>query len=99
MLPFVNQTVFDIGIYSPFVVADDVNNDNQSDLIGIATNDYVISILLGYGDGSFGNPCIYAVGDFNSDTRPDLVVANLSSRSKAEVMNPIMSIFNRSTVI
>jgi hypothetical protein len=47
-----------------------------------------VSILLGNGDGSFGAPVIYtvgvqpygvAVGDFNRDGIPDLVVANYGS--------------------
>ena len=66
------------------VAADDndLNDDGHADLI--AANTDGASVFLGQGAGSFqsqlpaaaGHPNAIAVGDFNNDGRPDLVVAN-----------------------
>ena len=70
----------------------DFNADGKLDLV-VATNgsssNNTVSILLGNGDGTFqahmdyatgsSNPSSVAVGDFNGDGRPDLVVTDLFS--------------------
>ena len=70
------------------MVVGDLNNDTRLDLTVTNSGSNTVSILLGYGDGSFVNqttnptgsvPVSVAVGDFNNDTRLDLVVANLNS--------------------
>lgn len=71
------------------IVAGDFNNDGKLDLA--VANFFVnkVTILLGNGDGTFasalyysvasgGNPREIALGDFNSDGKPDLVTANWS---------------------
>ena len=65
---------------------DDFNNDGQLDVV--TTNYYTnnIGILLGYGNGSFASPKMYAningshpwraaIADFNNDTRLDIAIA------------------------
>jgi hypothetical protein len=53
------------------------------DVVNSGTNN--VGIFLGYGNGSFTNQTTYStgsslwfisIGDFNNDTRPDIVVAN-----------------------
>ncbi len=68
-----------------WLVAADFNRDGNLDL---AVADYLgndISVLLGNGDGSFqppvkqpttGRPTSVAVGDFNNDGKPDLLVCD-----------------------
>ena len=73
------------------VAAGDFNSDGKPDLAVAnygnpsANDDGSVSILLGNGDGTFQpannsaagkNPVSIAVGDFNSDNRLDVVVAN-----------------------
>ena len=65
----------------------DFNGDGKLDLVVGAGSDYAgsLSVLLGKGDGTFqayaaysagGPPYSVAVGDFNGDSKADLVVAN-----------------------
>ena len=82
------QTYF-VGLYShpQYVTAGDFNQDNQLDIVTANSNNDSISVLLGYGNGSFDDPIVYstrdgsqpywiATGDFNNDHRLDFVVAN-----------------------
>ncbi|CAF2871850.1 unnamed protein product [Rotaria sp. Silwood2] len=73
------------------VAVGDFNNDNLLDFVLARYQRCIISIHLGYGNGSFrismiistGNdyPSSIAIGDVNSDTRLDLIVANPYSSS------------------
>lgn len=79
------------GIYYPgrdAVLLADLNHDGKLDLAVTNENAGTISISLGNGDGAFGDSTTYpagfgpisiAIGDFNQDGNPDLVVANASS--------------------
>ena len=69
------------------IAAGDFNNDNRLDVVVANYASESVSILLGYGNGSFANqitfvtgpdsyPYFVAVGDFNDDTTLDIVVAN-----------------------
>ncbi|CAF4840218.1 unnamed protein product, partial [Rotaria sp. Silwood1] len=87
--PFGKQTTFSMGKNAkPYsVVISDFNHDDQLD---IAVANYMannVSILLGYGNGSFAKQVNYstglysgpksmAVGDFNHDKQVDIVVVN-----------------------
>ncbi len=87
--PFAIQTLYSTGNYSqPFNVATgDLNNDNQLDIIVANSDSSNVGVLLGYGNGSFEYqmtfttgiytvPYSVALGDFNSDNRLDVAVAN-----------------------
>ncbi|CAF4160559.1 unnamed protein product, partial [Rotaria magnacalcarata] len=63
----------------------DFNNDTRLDIAVINSEGNDVTVLLGYGNGSFQNqitfptgslPQSLAVGDFNNDTRLDVVVVN-----------------------
>jgi hypothetical protein len=69
------------------VIVNDFNNDNYIDIAVVFTNTNNLSILLGYGNGSFTDMINYSTGinslsyalaasDFNNDGQLDIVVAN-----------------------
>ncbi|CAF1358358.1 unnamed protein product [Rotaria sp. Silwood1] len=80
--------------YPSWAVISDFNNDN---ILDIAVADYggnQMGIILGYGDGNFrnvigyptgedSNPCTIDIGDFNSDSHTDIVVANKNGKNVA----------------
>jgi len=91
---FVRQTTLTTGNGSrprSLVIAD-FNNDDRMDIGVVNSVNDSIGIYLGYGNISFTNqttystdphssPCSIAVGDFNNDTRLDMVVANYDSNN------------------
>ena len=63
----------------------DFNGDTQLDVALASCDDNAVAVLLGKGDGSFGDativpagacPASIAVSDFNHDGKPDVAVAN-----------------------
>ena len=89
MALFANQMTYSTGPNSsPYSIATgDFNNDTRLDIVVANYHSDSISVFLGYGNGSFENQTTYstgsnsspysvAVGDFNSDTILDIVVAN-----------------------
>jgi hypothetical protein len=70
------------------VAVGDFNRDGKQDLAVANTNDDNVGILLGVGDGTFGAPVTFAVGDapegvvvgdFNGDGIQDLAVTNFTT--------------------
>ena len=70
------------------VAVGDFNGDGKLDIAVTNLNSNSVSVMLGNGDGSFGDathfsvgdrPTAVAVGDFNLDGRPDLAVVNAAS--------------------
>ena len=75
--------------YSPVVIGD-LNGDGRLDVVAAGAQvgvGYLVSVLPGNGDGTFGpktaiagnGPTCVAIGDFNGDGKPDLGVANVHS--------------------
>jgi hypothetical protein len=73
------------------------NGDGKPDLAIVQNFTNRVSVLLGNGDGTFQtavdfsvgpnpNPDSVAVGDFNGDGQPDLVVANLLTAGYVSVL-------------
>ena len=65
-----------------------MNNDTRPDIVVVNCDTNDVSILLGYGDGTFQDQIMYSTGscpqsvaieDFNDDSRLDIVVANGAS--------------------
>jgi hypothetical protein len=88
------QTTFSTGANSaPNAVAvGDFNNDTRLDIAVANFDGNNVGVLLGNGDGTFqaqmtfsfgagSAPISVAVGDFNNDTRLDIVVANFGSNT------------------
>jgi hypothetical protein len=66
------------------VAVADFNNDTRLDIVVANFDSNNVSVLLGYGNGSFANQTTYSInsapqfvatGDFNNDTFPDILVA------------------------
>jgi hypothetical protein len=86
---FSNQTTFPTGSGSQplFVVTNDFNNDNQLDIAIANSDSNSFGVLLGCANGTFfsqlnyfiGNssqPSSIAVGDFNNDSRLDIIITS-----------------------
>ncbi|CAF1482117.1 unnamed protein product [Rotaria sp. Silwood1] len=91
---FSNQTTYSTGFGSyPFSVAvGDFNSDGWIDIVVANTLTFNIGIFLGTSNGSFSEQTIYptgpdskpttvVVGDFNNDSRLDIVVTNYGGYS------------------
>src|SRR5262249_7122766 len=72
------------------------NGDGRLDLMVANLNSDTVSVLLGNGDGSFqdsfsvnagGYPGYVAVGDFNGDSFPDLVVLDVTFGNLTVLLN------------
>jgi hypothetical protein len=83
------KIIYPIGTdsYPQYVMTCDINKDNQLDIVSVNSKDNSISVIMGYGNGTFAEQLIYSTGDyshpsgavssdFNNDTHLDLVIAN-----------------------
>jgi hypothetical protein len=80
----------DVGPEAAWLTVGDFNGDGRQDVATSDANTFVISVLIGNGDGTFAAAQNYApappgvlaqplsieVGDFNRDGKPDLATAN-----------------------
>ncbi|CAF4564181.1 unnamed protein product, partial [Rotaria magnacalcarata] len=80
------------------VAAADVNGDGKPDIIVANSNSNNVGVLLNTGSGTFAvqttcstgagsNPYYVAVGDVNSDSKPDIIVANYGSNNISVLLN------------
>jgi hypothetical protein len=76
--------------YPQYVITIDINNDNHLDIVSVNSEGNSISVIMGYGNGTFAeqlvlpttgatSPYAVASGDLNNDTRLDLIIANEGS--------------------
>jgi FG-GAP-like repeat/Abnormal spindle-like microcephaly-assoc'd, ASPM-SPD-2-Hydin/HYDIN/CFA65/VesB-like, Ig-like domain len=86
----------------------DFNGDGKQDLVvgNGATRPSTVSVLLGNGDGTFQTAVSYpfgkgdsfvAVGDFNGDRRPDLIVADALGNAVGVLLNTGVVSFSPTT--
>jgi len=77
------------------IAVGDINGDGNLDLAVTESQQNYVSVLLGNGNGTFGNPTSFytgitpyavAVGDFNGDGKLDLVSANQGSDTVSVLM-------------
>jgi hypothetical protein len=79
--------LIDTDAHPQYVITCDINKDNHIDIVSANSKGDSISVIMGYGNGTFtkqisystgsgSQPYSVASGDFNNDTRLDLVVAN-----------------------
>ncbi len=87
---FSTQSTYLTGSSPSSVAVGDFNNDTQLDMVVTNSGNHDVSVLLGYGNGSFADQTTYdtgvgpwsiAFGDFNNDTILDIVVANYGSNN------------------
>jgi hypothetical protein len=98
---FAAAQTFAVGNGADFVAVADLNGDNKPDLIVANQTDNTVSVLLnttttGSGTVTFApqqtfavgtHPTAVAVGDFNGDNKPDLVVTNSDSGTVSVLLN------------
>ncbi|CAF1095660.1 unnamed protein product [Rotaria sordida] len=79
------QATYSTGTNPYSVAVGDFNNDIRLDIVVTNLNNNTVSVLLGYGNGSFADQVTYstgagpisvAVGDLNNDNQLDIVVVN-----------------------
>ncbi|CAF2588678.1 unnamed protein product [Rotaria sp. Silwood2] len=89
---FSNQTTYIAGGYPVFVIVGDLNNDARLDIVIANYYSDNVRIWFGNGDGTFSmrvtyqtgsgsKPSSVSIGDFNGDTRLDIVVANYGTNT------------------
>jgi hypothetical protein len=94
---------------SPYSVAvGDFNNDVRLDIVVANFGNNTVSVLLGYGDGSFANQVTYstasgpssvAVGDFNNDSQLDIVVTNRDHFVVSVFLGYVNEVFAKETTL
>ena len=78
--------------YPQYVITGDINKDNHIDIVSVNSKNDTISVIMGYGNGTFASqmilstgvnshPYAMAMGDFNNDQRVDFVIANQGTDS------------------
>jgi len=96
---------FKAGTQPEGLVATDFNHDGHMDLLvsdfgSVPSNHGGVSLLLGKGDGSFQSPRTFAagdfpvgiaVGDFNGDGNPDVVVADFGTSVGVPAISLLLS--------
>jgi hypothetical protein len=89
---FADQITYNTGNQPLSIAIGDLNNDTRLDIVVANYGSDNMGVFLGYGNGSFSNQTTYltgpssfpysvAVGDFNNDTRLDIVVANYATNN------------------
>ena len=105
---FQNPVYYNLGSFpGEALVAADFNHDGILDLAAAVGSSAIdnVSVLLGHGDGTFGNAMVYnsggdlpefmAVGDFNGDGNPDLILSQRIDNFASVLLNDGTGKFNQ----
>ncbi|CAF1619070.1 unnamed protein product [Rotaria sp. Silwood1] len=96
--------IYSTGALPEGVGVDDFNNDTQLDIVVANYGDNSVSILLGYGNGSFANqmkysagsgPSAVAIDDFNNDNKLDIVVTNWKANTMSILLGYGNGVFEK----
>jgi hypothetical protein len=88
--------IYSLGTHAISMAVGDFNGDRYMDLVVANGDSDSLSILIGFGNGTFGTPMTFftgntpvsvAVGDFNGDGRLDVTAANFGSRTVTIFLN------------
>ena len=65
MVHLVLEMIYPIGTDSSpqYVITCDINKDNHIDIVSVNSKMNSISVIMGYGNGSFAEQIIYPTGD------------------------------------
>lgn len=77
-----------IGSGATWMVASDLDNDGQHDLVVVNSSTSTVAVHLGLGDGMFANETLYFVGDPgpNVDDRRTVVIADVNEDGDADLL-------------
>ena len=90
------MTGYAVGADPVSIAAGDLNNDENIDLVAANSDEDSISVLFGFGNGTFREQITYntgsdpesvAVGSFRTKNKLDLVVANSKDKNIALFFN------------
>lgn len=95
---FHGPVLFGAGLSPSAIAAADLNHDGKLDLVSVnaSLSSNVVSVLLGNGDGTFGQPVSYPAGtgpaavvaaDLNGDGKLDLAIATVANGALALLGN------------
>ncbi|CAF4121645.1 unnamed protein product [Rotaria sp. Silwood2] len=103
---FGSPMIYPTGVDSrrQYVITGDINNDHNLDIIIANSKHDSISMIMGYGNGSFSNKMLYSTGDgsypsvviisdLNNDNRSDLIIVNEGTDSIATLVEYDYAVF------
>ncbi len=101
---FALSNTLETGVEPSFLIADDFNRDNISDLVVVNSGGHSFSFFKGDGDGNFKDQLVYNTGrdpiclvsgDFDDDGYTDISVLNYADQTVQVFLNTKMGSFQK----